>query len=137
MTVLRKQRVVLDRVAQATDLLSQVVRVVEHQVDGLGDFTVLLLVVGELDRARVDVAVDPLPGAHLLLERLELDARQAEILRTHDQVSALKALLGVRSDEAEDGHSTDAPLTCMLGDLAHGDGQSCQSLFDEHSGSEA
>ena len=63
MSVLCEEGVVLDRVAQATDLLSELVSAVIHQVEGLSDIIVLSLVVIELDRARIDIAVLHLPDS--------------------------------------------------------------------------
>ena len=61
MSVLCEEGIVLDRVAEAADLLGELVSAVVHQVEGLGDIIILCLVVIELDRARVDIAVLHLP----------------------------------------------------------------------------
>ena len=123
--------------AETTDFLGQVVSTVEHQMESLGDLAILSLMMIELDRARVHIAVDPLPGAHFGLESLELDTRQEQVLRTHHKVSALEALLGVRSHDGENGHSADTPLIWLLGALSHGNSHSSQALLDENTSCEA
>ena len=100
MSVLCEEGIVLDRVAEAADLLGELVSAVIHQVEGLGDIIILSLVVIELDRARVDIAVFHLPDTQLVFEGLELRAIEEEILGSHDQISALKAFLRVRAKQA-------------------------------------
>lgn len=68
--MLSKERVVLDRVAKTTNLFSQVIGTVVHDVENLCDITIQLLVVVELDRARVYVGILPLPGMLLGLNCL-------------------------------------------------------------------
>jgi len=62
--MLCKQRIILNRVAQSTDLLSQIVRAIIHEVEGLSNLPILFIVVSKLDGARVHIAVYPLPLAH-------------------------------------------------------------------------
>ena len=74
MAVFAEQSIVLDGVAEAANLVYEVVRLIVHEVECLGDLTVFSFVVVELDRAWVDIAVSPFPSFDLVFERLELRA---------------------------------------------------------------
>ena len=110
MSVLSEEGIVLDGVTEATNLLGELVSAVIHQVEGLGDVIILSLVVIELDRAGVDIAVFHLPGTQIVFEGLELGAGEVEILGSNDQVSALKAFFRVRAKQTKDWYATNTPL---------------------------
>ena len=74
MGVLSEQAVVLNWVAKTTNLLREVIRLVVHEMQGAGDIFVLVDIIVELNRARVDVVIFHFPGAELSLEGLELRA---------------------------------------------------------------
>ena len=76
--MLSEESIVLDRVTQAADLLSKIVSAVVHMVQSLRDLAILLIIVVELNRARVDVRVLVLPHVLLGLERLELLASHGD-----------------------------------------------------------
>ena len=137
MSVLCEEGIVLDRVAEAADLLGELVSAVIHQVEGLGDIIILCLVVIELDRARVDIAVFHLPDTQLVFEGLELRAIEEEILGSHDQISALKAFLRVRAKQAEDWYTTNTPFRNRLRALANSHGDTCHTLLNHDAGSKA
>lgn len=71
MTVLCEESVVLDRVAETTDLLSKVVTLLIHLVERLGDCTIFAGVMVELDWTWIDVAVIDLPLVSTGFESLE------------------------------------------------------------------
>ena len=62
--MLSEESVVLDGVAESTDLLSEVISVVKHEMERLCDISVFPFVVIELDRAWVHVVIGQLPAAH-------------------------------------------------------------------------
>lgn len=76
MTMLCKERIVLDGVTKAANLLSQIVSAIIHVMETLSNLTILHSVVVELKWAWVDVRVLPLPNVLLSLEHLELLASQ-------------------------------------------------------------
>lgn len=130
MTVLGEERIVLDGVTEATDFFGQIVGAIVHKVERLSDLTVLLIVVVELDRTRVNVVVLLFPGAQLGPECLVLIARKTQVLRSHNKVSLLEAESGVGSQKTKDGDSSHTPLACRLGALAHCDCHTSKTLLD-------
>lgn len=72
MAMLSEQSIVLDGVAKAADLFSQVVSAIVHQVNCLGDLLVLSLIMVELDRAWVHIAILRFPSVQIGLQGLVL-----------------------------------------------------------------
>lgn len=70
--MLSEQSIVLDGVAKAADFFSQVVSAIVHQVNCLRDLLVLCLIMVELDRAWVDIAILHFPGVQIGLKSLVL-----------------------------------------------------------------
>ena len=106
-------------------------------MEGLCDIIILCLVVIELDRARVDIAVFRLPDTHVVLKGLELGAGQVEILGSHDQISSLKAFFRVRAEQAEDRYTAYTPLCGRLRALSDSYGDTCQALLNHDTGCKA
>ena len=70
--MLSEQSIVLNGVAKTADLFSQVVSAIVHQVNCLSNLLVLRLVMVELDRAWVHIAILHFPGVQIGLQSLVL-----------------------------------------------------------------
>lgn len=82
--MLSEESIVLDRVAEATNLVSEIIGLIVHEVESLSDLLVLLFVVIELNWTWVDIAVSHFPGLELSLEGLELSAAEAKVFRSNN-----------------------------------------------------
>lgn len=135
--MLGEETVVLQGVADASDLLDEVVVSVVHQVESVGHLGVLGLVVVELYWAWVLVPVVLLPVVDLRLHPLEGQVSEVHVFAPDHEVGSLEASSGVGSQEAKDRDGSNSPSLSGLSDLLHRHGKSGQTCFDKHTSSEA
>ena len=97
--MLCEETVILDGVADSSDLLNQVISAVIHQVQGVVDLGILMVVVVELDGAWILIVVILFPGTKLSLHLLEWLAIEVDILTSHNEVSSLESSSWMRSEK--------------------------------------
>lgn len=85
MFVLREETIVLDGMAQALDLVSQIIRLLIHKLHSGGNLCVLLLVELELGRARVHIPVNHLPQTQIPLQVLVGNRFKIDIFGANDE----------------------------------------------------
>lgn len=105
-------------------------------MEGVCDLLVLVHVVVELNRARIDIVIFHFPGTQLSLECLELYASETKIFRANDQIGPLEARFRVSMDESHNRNTTDTPLAGGLGALTYGYCHTSKTLLNQNTGGE-
>lgn len=99
MLVLSEKGVVPDGVAKTADFGGEIVNLLETKLECIRDVMIMCVVVVELDRARIHVAILGTPTLGHGLVVLEHRRLKVHVFRAHDQNVLFKTLLRERGEK--------------------------------------
>ena len=136
MLVLGEQGVVLDGVAEAADLFSEVIGALVHESVRVSDFAVFTLVVSVLDGAGVLEGVILSPSSVEGLQLLEGLALEVDTFGSDNEVGLFVSALRVGGEEGHDGNTTNSPGVSRASHSADGGGEAGKTVLDQNTSGE-